>query len=510
MFTGASLGVCALLHGALSSACFTAADENREARYVGSRLELMADTSLVERTNGVRFRLHHPVAREVAMVHDQPWEGSGCGYHSVFQDGDRYRMYYRTWQLTVADGKLAPSHPLYLCYAESRDGIHWVKPELGLFEFQGSKRNNIVMVPGRIGQVEADTGHPAVFRDENPQCDPQSRYKAIIRSGGAKGLLPFGSPDGLRWRPLSDAPVITRGDFDSQNLAFWDPVRAEYRAYFRFFREGVRDILTATSKDFLHWTEPEPLRYPGAPSEHLYTNQIKPYYRAPHLLIGFPTRYVERGWSPAMRALPERAHREERARVSQRYGTALTEALFMISRDGVTFHRWGEAFLRPGPERPGTWLYGHQYIAWQLVETASTIPGEPNELSLYALEGYWTGTSNALRRYTLRLDGFVSIEATLAGGEFTTRPLLFSGNRLVLNLSTSAAGGVRVELQDAGGDPIPGFRLEECPEVFGDSVERAVTWKEGSDVSRLAGRPVRLRVFLRDADLYSFQFRQVP
>jgi hypothetical protein len=349
-----------------------------------------------------------------------------------------------------------------------------------------------------------------MFKDDNPRCSPDARYKAIIRSNGPKGLLPFKSSDGLRWSPMSERPVITKGAFDSQNLAFWDSVRGEYRAYFRYFTaggyKGRRDILTATSKDFLTWTKPVPLVYPGAPKEQLYTNQIKPYHRAPHILIGFPTRYIDRGWSKSMEALPELKHRRLRSSVSPRYGTAVTEGLLMTSRDGVTFHRWAEAFLRPGPERPNSWAYGNQYIAWHLVETPSSIKGAPRELSLYASDSYWTGKSSRLRRYTLRLDGFVSVQAPYKGGEFVTKPIVFSGHQLQLNLATSAAGGVRVEIQDQDGKPINGFVLKDCPEIFGDSINRTVTWQNGSDVKSLAGKTVRLRFQLKDADLYAFQF----
>jgi hypothetical protein len=178
----------------------------------------------------------------------------------------------------------------------------------------------------------------------------------------------------------------------------------------------------------------------------------------------------------------------------------------MSSRDGVHFDRWNEAFLRPGPERPETWLYGHNYIAWHAVETESELPGAPSELSLYAAEGTWTGDGNAIRRYTLRLDGFVSIHAGWKGGELLTHPLRFDGDRLNLNFATSAAGSIRVEIQEADGTPIPGFQLDECAEVFGDTIERTVGWKHGPDVSRLAGHNVRLRFVLQDADLYSLRF----
>ena len=261
---------------------------------------------------------------------------------------------------------------------------------------------------------------------------------------------------------MSDGPVITGGAFDSQNLGFWDAERGTYRAYWRIFTDvgggrSIRAIRTATSTDFLHWGDQADLSYVDSPPEELYTNQVKPYHRAPHLLIGFPTRYVDRGWSPSMKALPEREHREMRSSASPRYGTAVTEALVMASRDGVRFKRWNEAFLRPGIERPGSWNYGHQYLAWHLVETAPDLDGAPPELSLYACESYWTGTSSAVRRYSLRLDGFVSVSAPMRGGELVTTPLTFEGSRLLLNVSTSAAGTLRVEVQDPEASRFRGF-----------------------------------------------------
>jgi hypothetical protein len=486
---------------------------------LGSRRELFIDDYLIERLSGkAQQRLEHPQPRDLALLHDAPWEGSGCGYHSVFHDGNRYRMYYKAWHLDVSSGRLrSDAHPLFLCYAESEDGIRWRKPELGLHEFRGSKANNIVLVPGQFADVQADPGHTAVFKDDNPAAPPDARYKAIIRSSGPHGLLAFKSADGLHWSPMSKEPVITDGAFDSQNLAFWDAALGEYRAYWRYFTAGVADgtqwkpaghraIRTATSPDFLHWSQQADLTYVDSPSEQLYTNQVKPYYRAPHLLIGFPTRYVDRGWSDSTRALPEREHRQQRSAAGQRYGTAVTEALLMASRDGVRFKRYNEAFLRPGIQREGTWQYGQQYIAWHAVETASSLPAAPNELSLYAGESYWTGDSSALRRYTLRIDGFVSIHAPMSGGELLTRPFTFTGKRLSLNFSTSAAGQIRAELQTPDGQPIEGFRLEDCSEIFGDSLDRSVTWKSTPDLGAFAGKPVRLRLELKDADLFSIRF----
>jgi len=466
---------------------------------IGSRLELMVDDYLIERmSGGARLQLHRPTPRQIVMVHDKPWEGSGCGYHTIFRDGELYRMYYKAWQLTVRDRKLVFPHGLFGTYAESKNGIHWTKPELGLYDFKGSKKNNIIW--------DGPGGHDFTpFKDLNPDCKPDAKYKAV--ASGKGGLIAFKSPDGVHWSLLRDEPVMKGCAFDTQNLAFWDTVRGEYRTYVRDFREGRRGIRTATSKDFVQWTAPLWLEYPGAPKEQLYTNQIAPYHRAPHLFVGFPTRYVERGWSDSMRSLPELEHRKLRASAHLRYGTALTEGLFMTSRDGVTFKRWGEAFLRPGPERPGQWKYGDNYIAWHVVETKSDIPGAPNELSIYASEAYWTGTSNQLRRYALRIDGFVSMQSPLSGGEFVTKPLVFKGRHLIINFATSAAGSIRVEIQDPAGKPVGGFALADCPDIFGDAIERQVSWKNGADVSKLAGKPVRLRVVLKDADLYSLRFR---
>lgn len=529
----------------------SAADESqkkqpRAAIDIGSRRELFVEDTLIDRLSGkAELRLHHPTPQQVVLEHDEPWEGSGCVYHSIFRDGELYRMYYAGGQLTVTpNGVDAGTHGQNCCYAESDDGIHWRKPNLGLHEFQGSKANNIVMVRQKVGNALSEPGEPAVFRDENPAASPDAKYKALLSANHLpadyrRGLLAFQSPDGLRWSPLSDRPVIADGAFDSQNLAFWDAEQNCYRAYWRYFTKGGHDekvwnpqgdraIRTATSKDFLHWENQADLDYVDSPSEQLYTNQVKPYHRAPHVLLGFPMRYIERGhqdapgheardsagperiarWSQALRALPEFENRVWRAKASERYGRTMTEGLLMASRDGVLFKRWNEGFLRPGIERPGTWNYGHQCIGWHLVETKSALEGAPHELSLYAVESYWTGTSDLLRRYTLRLDGFVSACAPMSGGELVTKPFKFAGKSLSLNFSTSAAGSVQVELQDEQGRPLPGCSLADCEELFGDTLDRHVTWKINPDLAVLNGRNVRARFVLRDADLYSFQFRE--
>ncbi len=495
---------------------------------IGSRRELFVDNYLIDELKDLSLELQEPTKKEVVLVHDEPWEGSGSGYHSVFKDGDLYRMYYKAWQHD-ASSDLSNHHPLFCAYAESKDGIHWYKPNLGLHEYNGSKDNNIVFSSEEIEGLTVDAGHPAVFKDENPNAPADERYKAFLVQWEKpnRGLIAFKSPDGIHWTLMANKPVIADGAFDSQNLAFWDPTVNKYRAYWRYFDEldvesgvsdvvaksatikefgGVRAIRTALSDDFIHWDHQTNVTYLDSPPEELYTNQIMPYYRAPHIYIGFPARYVDRGWSPSMNALPELEERKKRSAISERFGTALSETLFMTSRDGQLFNRWNEAFIRPGIERPGTWTYGDTYAAWHIVETKSEDAGAPNELSLYMTENYWKGKASSLRRYTMRLDGFVSVSASAKVGELLTKPFVFEGSKLVLNFSTSAMGDIYVEITDEHGNPLPGFAMEDCAPVFGDTIDRVVYWESGSDVSSLSGRPVRLKFVMKDADLFSFQF----
>ncbi len=496
--------------------CFTLAlvstlASAEDALRIGSRLELLVDEHLIEHKKGVALRLHQPTARNVALTTDAPWEGNACHYRSVFQDGAVYRMYYSGlhWQEGGEAEKALASHPGFLLYAESRDGITWKKPELGLVSFGGSSQNNILLDPQALPEAGIDPAHFSVFKDDNPACPPEARYKAFIVGKKPRGLYPFQSSDGLRFVPMQKTPVITKGAFDSQNLAFWDALRGEYREYHRDFLGKQRGIRTATSKDFRSWTEPIWLQFPGAPDEQLYTNQIQPYARAPHMWLGFPMRYVDRGVTAVTYDLPNPNLRKLLVALNPRYGTTVTDGLFMSSRDGVSFKRWSEAFIRPGLEGEGQsrWFYGDNSPAWGLIETRSELAPELKELSLFATEGYRSGTSLNVRRYSIRLDGFVSVQASFQGGEFITKPVIFDGSRLVLNFSTSAAGSIRVELQEPSGQPITSYGLADSPEIFGDSLERTARWNGGMDVSRLAGRPLKLRFVLKDADLYSFRFR---
>ena len=360
-------------------------------------------------------------------------------------------------------------------------------------EFEGSRHNNITW--------EGLGAHCfAPFKDANPDCDPGRQYKAL---GGASGaLLVVASPDGIHWSlidrkkkqvtvpapDVSQLHVITKGRFDSLNTARWHSARGCYVAFVRDFGVTTRDITTCTSADFVRWTDPEWLDWGDAPPEHIYTNAVVPYYRAPHICVGFPMRFLPGRTVPGSAA------------------SGISDAVFMSSRDGLHWKRWTEAFIRPGLQKE-CWYSRCNIPAWGLLVTQGTLPGTPDELSLYITENFYSGGTVRVRRHTLRVDGFVSVNAPYEGGQFTTKPIAFAGGQFIINYSTSAAGSIRVEVQDAKGAPLKGFTLDQCPEIYGDEIERVVSWQGGADLGRLAGQVVRLKFVLRDADLYSIRFR---
>ncbi len=488
---------------------------------INTRRELFVDDYLIEEMSGTtHLKLHHPRPQEVVLETDKPWEGNMCNFITVFHQEDRYCMYYKSWSVDLNrskgdHGSGLKSGPMRVCYAESDDGIHWHRPSVELMEQNAHPGNNIVY-EGVDSEQKGSHGF-APFKDPNPKCAEERRYKAVgAELHATKGdLWAASSADGINWTLMSEEPILVQGEdgkFDSQNLAFWDRTRGEYRIYFRDYTDApeippgrCRAIKTATSPDFIHWSEPEWLRYPGAPTEQLYTNQIMPYPRAPHIFVGFPTRYVERTWSPAMENLPEPDHRQRRREVNERFGAALTDGLFMSSRDGRSFRRWGEAFLRPGAQKRGNWAYGDNYQSWGLIETPSALDGAPSEYSFFATENYWRQPTR-FRRYSIRKDGFVSCHAPLDTGEIVTKPLRFSGQRLHLNMSTSAAGSVQIEIRDARNRPVDGYTLDDCDPIIGDELDRTVTWKGNGHLQNLPGKPVRLRFVMKDADVYSFVF----
>jgi hypothetical protein len=458
---------------AVSTASVGSGENRPEVYPLASRIELFVDDELIETMHGLRLQMHSPRLAEVVLRKDRPYEDSTLYDPVVMLDQGRYRLWYRT----------NFNHPpFYTGYAESQDGVHWIKPELGLVEFQGSKSNNLVW-SSAFGE-----GSPrvlSIFKDPRLDCRAEERYKAacVVDISGRAGLWALVSPDGLRWRPLRKEPILTDGAFDSHNIVLYDAARDCYAAYYRDFDRGVRQVKRATSKDFIHWSRGEYIDLGRGPREHLYKNAATPYYRRPDLILMFPKRFLEERPAP--------------------YGwqySGLSDITFMTSRDGFHFRRtFLEALIRPG-------LDARNWHERAIEVGQGLVPTGRDEMSLYVVQNYRTDNVH-IRRAVLRPDGFVSLHGDAQGGEMTTRPLTYLGSRLSLNYSTSAAGSVRVEIQDAAGKPLPGRDLASCKEIYGDELERIVTWTDGGDVAKWSGRPIRLRFAIRDADLFSFQFQ---
>ena len=437
---------------------------------IASRWELFVDEFLVAQKSGVTHKLHEPIKREIVLTTDQPWEGMTCGYFSVIQDGKKVLMYYRG-----SSGGSDHSDAQVTCVAESTDGIHFTRPKLGLIEAGGTKDNN-VMWRG----VESHNFSP--FLDANPKTKPEERYKAL---GGVKqpgknwqqgetpgGLYAFASADGIHWKKMKDTPVITKGAFDSQNLAFWDTTRERYTCFSRIFSNKVRAVQSCTSANFLSWSDGIPHRYAkDVPMEHFYTSATVPCPTAPHLFLSFPKRFIT-----------------NRKKVPEHEGPGVSDAVFMSSRDGVNWDRpFLEAWVRPGPDLKN-WTDRNNM-------TANGIITGDTEWSLYISEHY-RHADHRIRRLSVRKQGFASMHADAKGGEFTTHPLKFSGKKLVLNYSTSAAGSIQIDALDDAGKVIA-----TMPELYGDDLEASVL-----DVSKLAGQAIRLRVKMKDADLFALRF----
>ena len=431
---------------------FTLADDEA-AVDIGSWRELFVDHFLIDTLDGVWLKLHEP--KLTPLVPDTP---SGH-YATVIKDGDLYRRYDRGGS-AEHDGDPRETTR----YWESRDGICWTKPNLGLFEVDGSRDNNVI-----LANTKWLAHNFSPFLDSRPGVAKDQRFRALagVHKGG--GLYAFVSSDGIHWKQVKDKPVITSKSFafDSQNVSFWSEREGCYVCCFRTWKTphgSLRTISRTTSKDFLNWS-PAVAMNPNLPGEHLYTSGTHPYFRGKHIEIALPTRF-----------LPDRGNS--------------TDIMFMTSRGGNKYDRtFLEAFVRPGLD-PSKWGNRSNYAALNVVPTA------PHEMSVYVRE----------RRYVLRTDGFVSVHAGHNVGQLLTKPIKFSGRELEINYSTSAAGDVRVEIQDATGAPIAGYALNDCPAITGDKIQHTVVWKSGADVSSRAGKPVRLRFVMRDANLYSLRF----
>ncbi len=485
---------------------------------IGSRRQVFIDGRFLASSANVELVMHPPrKTLERTLVDDRPWETGGIDVYScVLKDGDTYHLWY------PAGG--------HLCYARSKDGITWEKPNLGLGEHNGSRDNNIVLGAGANG-IDEWNSEGMIFVDPTAPPDQRFRYATRI-SDVNKHTVIFSSPDGIHWR-LTHDKVLTfthpegRQHLDSQNVIFWDDRIGKYVAYMRYNRHVPgfrgRSVARGESATFDGFKEvqesdvilaPDPLdaSLDGHPVADYYTSGIIRYPFAQDAYFMFPQAYLHyvRGAMPEFTDEP-----------IVNAGPLHTQ--FGASRDGITWQRFGRRpFVDLGikgqfdcysarlfhglvPSVDGNSLYMY-YVGGDGLHGWGR--DERNNRLLTAGGLAPTRNVSIISRLELRMDGFVSAQAAYSGGEFTTPPMRFAGRGLVLNVDTSATGLVRCELLDHEWKPIPGFGLEDCDLIHtANEINRVVTWKGSGDVSALAGQPVRLRVVFRDADLYAFQFR---
>jgi hypothetical protein len=489
-----------------------------EPLVIGTRLELLVDHHLIQSLKNCRLDLQSPCDEGVVLTLEKPWEGRFSGYFTVIKDETLYRLYYRGFpKITAGYSDGDPNE--VTCYAESTDGVHWTKPNLGLFEWDGSKDNNIIL----DNSFAPACTNFCPFLDTKPGVPAEERFKAL---GGVfnqrippdpsyarrEGLKAYVSGDGIRWRQWRSTAVIRPEHHlhevvdAAQTSAFWSETEGCYVAYLRMWRTDPTDappeaeawpgnrrwVCRTTSSDFLNWTKMEPMSDDGAPIENIYLSQTAPYFRARHIYLALAGRYVA----------GRRLLNDEEVAVADVDNTQLdatSDVVLMTTRGALSYKRcFMEGFVRPriGLEN---WTARSNFPALNMVPTGAY------EMSLY-IQQHYAQPSTCLRRLVLRLDGLVALGAPHSGGEMITKPIIFSGDRMVINYSTSAAGRIRIEFRDEQDRVVSGFGLVDCCEIVGNHIERIVVWSGGADLSSLASKPVVVRFVLEDAQLFSFRF----
>jgi len=488
---------------------------NAQPYPIGGRKQLFIDRRFVTESRGVELAMNPPVKVGPVLIGTQSWDnGFVAGYGSVLQDQGKYRMWY------IGMPSSDTGQPDYavcrLCYAESDDALHWTKPDLGICDWRGSRANNIVL--------ETSLESACVLID--PKAAAAERYKLVAhlheRTGrtpngnapAGTGLYIYTSPDGLRWTLHSER--VFPFDPDSLNMAFYDGRTGKYFAYVRTWNPLRRVGVVETDDLLKPWPyRPGPPRGPvvgvgpdHAPSQEVddafgtdaedppnmdfYTSAVVAYPWAEDAYLMFPSAYRHFPAPPA----------------GQRRNDGTVDIDLAVSRDAHTFHRISrEPYIGLGtmdePDNGTLYLFigmlRRDNVLYQYYEGNDHTHGV-SELKKNR------GTIFAVRQ---RLDGFSSIDAGPSGGQFATPPVIFAGRHLVLNLDASATGEISVELQDAAGKPLSGFTFADSDPLIRNNVAETAAWKGGdSDLSRLAGTPVRVAFRMRLAKLYSFQFSE--
>ncbi|MCF6283892.1 MAG: hypothetical protein L3K26_01690 [Candidatus Hydrogenedentes bacterium] len=495
-----SLPAMILVATLLTLTCDTAesgAPDRSKPINVGSEKQLFIDDLFFDTSEGIRLQLN-PARKtgEHNVKRDQPWESATLNWFSVMEDrrGTRKpetgaRAKYRMWYECYDIEGWPTANDTSFCYAESADGIEWSKPELDLFSYQGSTKNNILFRQIGPEGTHSRVHGAQVFKD--PNAPKAERYKAVSQGIFADlGTPPHRvagmySADGLQWTRYPDP--ICDIFADSQYSGFWDDSLEEYVIYGRVSGRG-RALGRATSDDFSFF---EPLTLvlqtdDNDPADSdLYNSAALKYPYAANAYFMFLSRFE--------------------------HGNQALDIRLAVSRDGITW-TWPEqdkAFIPMG--KPGEFDGGSLYMGQGLLRVGDALYQYYGGSRLKHNEGKLEnlvkpGNSRTMSRVVTRLDGYVSVEAAKEGGSFVTPPLLFQGNILKLNVDARDGGYLRVGLLDEKGEAIPGKSIADCEPITGDHMDVLVRWKEGGDVTKRAAKPTRIRVELKNASLYAFRF----
>ncbi len=494
-----------------------------EVLEIGDQRQVFIDQRFLAEATNVTLEVHGPCKTGERTINtDRPWERGGIGpYSNILHDGQTYHAWYHAmddfqWDQGHTNG--------CICYATSKDGIHWEKPDVGIVEYAGSRKNNIVVGHGAAGFMMGQDGG-MVFLD--PTAPAGERFRLVCRFGSlGEGLHIMSSPDGIHWRVTHKSIVTYRQEdkrhhLDSQNIMFWDDRISKYVVYGRrnLFADGVqgRGVARAESARLDGFSILQDMAVIIGPERgdrwvDYYSSSALKYPWAQDAYYMFPQAYFHYlgGELPEFqKATPANA------------GALHTQ--FGASRDGIRWQRYDRRpFVRLGMRGEFDWasvrvihglvpdLSGREmYMYYRASDWLHGWDRNENNKRLLTEAGLGADQNIAvISRLVLRRDGFVSVHSPYTGGEFTTETLKFKGSKLVLNVDTSAEGRVRVAILDAEGKAVPGFALKDCDLIHtANEINRAVKWKGNSDLSKLEGTPVRLRFAMENSDLYAFQFK---
>jgi len=438
---------------------------------LSSERQLFVDDYVVEEVRNLRQVLNQPTkyAGNPLIRPLKPWERPGVNlYGTVMYDPEQgiYRMWYQGYGGTPYTG----------CYATSRNGIHWEKPNLGLVKFGGSMENNIFLDDAAILNVIQD----------RREKDPDRLYKALFWEQHNPSVSVAFSPDGVHWTKYAGNPVL-RGTSDTHTLLGWDEACDKYVAYIRpSVGNGtrIRVIGRSVSDDFNHWTEPEVVLQPDEDDPPGLEFYGMPVFKYQDLYLGMPWAY---------HAYPE----ESLTRMA-----ALLDTQLAVSRDGVHWKRAGDRkpFIPRGPASS---------IDQGMIYTAKEPVVVGDELWFYyggfdGDHGCWCSANICLAK--LRLDGFISMDAGDKEGTLVTKPFYCEGRDLIIN-ADARGGQIAVAVLDEAGNQtgnLDGFKKIDCALFDGDAVRHKVTWRDNISLEALRGQPIRLKFYMQQAKLYSF------